>query len=549
MGGWNSVLDASLDRQAQHRAQRTGFDMLQRQFHASQLDNMINAPLPDPNNDPQGYKKAFADKQWALAQREKVYSPEHHATLIDSLHGLITGKQSGGDTSQQSSESTAPISSQAPQMPATNYVQPTGTAPQMNELGTALAAAATPPPTNELGDAVPDPSTVPPVAEGGPFANNPEYAKFHQGLSSLGNTIKQHLQAAAHPVAPQASWDANRVAEGEASGAQVARQLELAAEQRKNRQAMDLEAAKAASAANVAGIRKKPVLKLFSLPNGTLSWVDPTDPDNIPEGATAVNPNSPKFSVAARPAYIRAKYGDNPTPEQILAGTAEYNQTYAGTTSATHEAPIVGADGVVHIVPVHSTSSKTFNAPVSSSAPQLPSSLAGPNARLNAKKPISKQVPTGDRVLPFLKATPAGTVAKKAVDTAENSLLDVQKAGANGNLDPVGSQGIVLAWLRGRVNRVTQPEINSVRNLGGIFDKFDGNMSSLTQGTMTPKQYQWFLRSAKDNYDNALTVAKKYNQPVSSQAPQLHEYAIDDAGKRRKVLDPNAQLPQGWKWE
>jgi hypothetical protein len=27
-----------------------------------------------------------------------------------------------------------------------------------------------------------------------------------------------------------------------------------------------------------------------------------------------------------------------------------------------------------------------------------------------------------------------------------------------------------------------------------------------------------------------------------------HQYAIDENGKRRKVLDPKAQLPQGWKW-
>jgi hypothetical protein len=31
---------------------------------------------------------------------------------------------------------------------------------------------------------------------------------------------------------------------------------------------------------------------------------------------------------------------------------------------------------------------------------------------------------------------------------------------------------------------------------------------------MTPQQYQWFLRSAKDNYDNAQQVASKYSAPA-----------------------------------
>ncbi len=31
-------------------------------------------------------------------------------------------------------------------------------------------------------------------------------------------------------------------------------------------------------------------------------------------------------------------------------------------------------------------------------------------------------------------------------------------------------------------------------------------------------------------------------------AAGTHTYAIDSNGKRRKVIDPNAQLPQGWKW-
>ena len=57
---------------------------------------------------------------------------------------------------------------------------------------------------------------------------------------------------------------------------------------------------------------------------------------------------------------------------------------------------------------------------------------------------------------------------------------------------------------------------------------------------INPKYIQW--------WDDGARKAK--GGPVSSQAPKPggHTYAIDDNGKRRKVLDPNAQLPKGWKW-
>lgn len=50
---------------------------------------------------------------------------------------------------------------------------------------------------------------------------------------------------------------------------------------------------------------------------------------------------------------------------------------------------------------------------------------------------------------------------------------------------------------------------------------------------------------------NALSKKLNKGKPVSSKtpsAPGQHTYAIDDKGKRHKVLDPNAQLPKGWSW-
>lgn len=36
--------------------------------------------------------------------------------------------------------------------------------------------------------------------------------------------------------------------------------------------------------------------------------------------------------------------------------------------------------------------------------------------------------------------------------------------------------------------------------------------------------------------------------PTSQNAPGIHKFAIDDQGRRRPVLDPNAKLPANWKW-
>jgi hypothetical protein len=58
---------------------------------------------------------------------------------------------------------------------------------------------------------------------------------------------------------------------------------------------------------------------------------------------------------------------------------------------------------------------------------------------------------------------------------------------------------------------------------------------------INPRYLDWWRQGAR--------TAKGI--PQSSQSPQMpgsHQYAIDADGKRRKVLDPKATLPQGWKW-
>lgn len=478
---------------AREQAQRKGAsDMLQRQFIASQYDNIINAPLPDANADPKAYQDAVDRKSKALEARQKVYSPDHHASLAEHLHGLITGKLNNGQAPGK-----PPVSAQSPQMNANSA--------QTNELGATLPAQQGAP-------------AEPPH----PFAHNPVY----QGLID-------RLKAFKNPEPPKAGTDWNSIAQGQAAGENTARQLALGGEDRKQANALEIEKAKAKDAQDLADRKKRPVIKPYMV-NGKPQWLDASDPDNIPSGAEAIaNTGKPKDSQAALAVYIRAKYGDNPTWQEIAQGTQEHQRLMAGVTVGQHQTVQFDADGVPHVITLQSTSGKTFGGapPVSSEAPQVPDGMSGPNARLNAKKPQSKQVPTAPNQLDFRKATPAGNDAKKQSDAAERSYLDVQSASPGDptgkHLDPVSSQGILLSWLRGRVNRVTQSEIQTINNMGGIVAKLEGDAVKIVSGTMSPQQYQWFLNSAKNNFENAKKVENKRTGPVSSQAPQSPS-SLDD---------------------
>jgi hypothetical protein len=460
---------------AQAVQQRQSFDNLQRGFLASQYDNIINAPLPDANADPKAYQDAVDRKAKALEARQKVYSPDHHASLAEHLHGLITGKLSNGQTPGQ----VAPVSSQAPLPPGTK---------------------------NELGDTLPATQGAAPEQPAHPFAHNPVY----QGLID-------RLKAFRSPEPPKAVIDFQSIAQGQAAGENTARQLALDAENRKQKNALEVEAAKAKDAQALAEDKKRAQLKPYTLPDGSQTWLDASKPESIPEGAKPlITAGQPRTSTAALATYIRAKYGENPTWQQIAEGTQEHQRLMAGVTVGQHQTVQFDSDGVPHVITLQSSSGKQFGPPVSSSAPKVSDGMAGPNARLNAKKPQSKQIPTNQ--LDFRKATPAGNDAKKQSDAAERSYLDVQEASKDPT--PVGDQGVILSWLRGRVNRVTASEIAAVNNLGGAQMKLEGNLVRIVSGKMTDQQRKWFLDSAKHNYENAKKVEKERTGPVSSQAPQ-----------------------------
>lgn len=59
---------------------------------------------------------------------------------------------------------------------------------------------------------------------------------------------------------------------------------------------------------------------------------------------------------------------------------------------------------------------------------------------------------------------------------------------------------------------------------------------------INPEYLKWFKNGASLAQQSSPRSGKTPN------GPSTHSYAIDANGKRRKVLDPNAQLPAGWKW-
>jgi hypothetical protein len=458
-------------------AQRGAMDMMQRKFLADQYANLANAPLPNQQQDPEGYQKALDQRAKALEMQQKIYSPDHHASLFDHIHSLITGRPVGAPAP------APPVSASAPAVPGQ-------AAPMQEHLGTPVH----------------------------PFAaSHPVLGKIEEGIRALG----AHLKAAATPApaAPGPDFEAMAAA----PTPEDTRRQEVA-----QAQANAIEVAKARN--------DKAVWKPFKLPDGSVQYFDASDPKSVPEGATAVVAGAtPRLSQAALATYLRAKYGDNPTAEQIEEGTAAHQRLMAGITVGTHQALQFDDQGIPHVVTLESSSHKEFGG---RATPESVKALAD---RFNSNKPS----------LDFRKATAAGTKAKETADAAESSYMDVQKASKD--TTPLGDQGIILAWLRGRVNRVTQPEINSVNNLGGAQMKLEGGIVRIVSGKMTDQQRAWFLRSAKDNYETAKKIeGERTGPPSSSNAPSppgaVHQYAIDDKGKRRKVLDLKAALPAGWSW-
>ena len=284
--------------------------------------------------------------------------------------------------------------------------------------------------------------------------------------------------------------------------------------------------------------------------------------------------------------------------------------------------------------------------PVSSATPQPPSigssNRDALNAKLNAKKPNSKQVPATaagtvpPRPPPFAPGTmltqgraaqpvvaSMNTVAaqvfggdgeppiwqnawmfdKPELRTALNKALTLNALSIPGTEDdPSFMQTLATAagitgWSQQQIQQANIEARQNLQKLGGddalnMFARMTGMQEDLsalrsaTKGSAAQGSIRTLVRAApvynvesSKNFRDQLGVtlntaaaamtgypainpayldwfkkgaaAARGGGPVSSKtpsAPGQHTYAIDDKGKRHKVLDPKAALPQGWTW-
>ncbi len=368
---------------ARHQKTREDFQNNLRAFHASQLQKVIDAPLPDPQADPEGFKKASEQREWAQNQMEKVYTPEHHAGFMDSVHGIIFGPPKTPEQSQPSQAGDVPPST-----------------PQAQH----------------------------------PFQDVPADHPLHKGNHLLG-TLSEHLKAAAHPLPPKAPTDWGRIAEAQGQGEATQRALASQEEKRKHDYAMELAKEKGSTSRPVHIGDTTPQNAIANMKNLGYEYADERG-EPITEAQLLEAPPGTKLVEFRQGGQTFAKLVDQ-NERKVSIGGIDYAMAPLGaqgpetlkplgeTTSTLpkeHDVPGMNPGETLHLGTrtvsrpgLTATAAKTAPAPateetptpelktrpnVSSQAPTVPSPMAGPNARLNAKKSLSKQVPMENGVMP-----------------------------------------------------------------------------------------------------------------------------------------------------
>ena len=598
MGGWDAVLQSSLDRQ---KAQRESSDLLQRKFLADQWGNVAAEPLPEVKpNDPdsqKAYDAALQRRTKARKMQYDVYSPEHHATFADHLHGLITGKPSG-----EQPQNSSPVSSQAP-------VMPNGS-----------------------------PQTAPeaPVASKNPFAHNPAY----QG-------ILDRLKMFSHPLPKQPGPDYATMAAAPT------------AEERKNAAALALQEEKNKAPKGASG-RPVPFGKgSISVKDAQAmaeSGVVFKDQDDKPIDVSGL-PEQMKITPWAHGDKIFYTVGDQ-VPRVVTADNQRTVQPEEGALSPAGEASSLGVARVptvsTHQVPgmnpnekLTLTSTSTPVTPLAAVNAKIQAGNAG-SKKLNKGKPVSSQAPSlstektqagafppspppfapgtfqtqGKTTKPIIGAmqTVIGNVVgdegqkplwdyapmfdKPELATAMNKALTLNALTIPGTQDdPTFMQTVatgigLTAFSQQQIHDANVTARNELKRVGGdeameVFARlaaFQEDLSALRSATKasaaqgsirtivraSPVYNASSAQNFRDQLAATLTTGrnamKGYPEispayinwwaeagkrargqaapsPTPKNAPQFHQYALDDQGKRRKVLNPNAKLPTGWKWE
>lgn len=507
----------SANRQQDSRQQKESMDMLQRQFLAKQYEQYANnIPLPDVKADPEGYKKALDLRTEALNAAQKVYAPEHHATLADHVHGLIFGQRQ----QPQAQASPVPVSAQAPIVPA--------------------PASQGAPPQAPAGQSAP--------VSDHPFASNPAYAKILEGLNGLGNHLKGaiHPNAPAQPNAPLSDFAAVPT-QGDIQRQNVATAAANAQKIEQMRADAQREAAQIRASGSASSTPEKAFLNSWAKKNKGVEYSE-LDPDDQVSAVTEwkkANASAPKLQFKTIDGNL---YSLNPN-----TGEKKFIAKQGDVTVTTSERPFTNAvTGEVTMIPVTTVRSKKSgqplasdsgevpNAPVSNQAPSLDaanSQIAAGNAsskKLNKGKPASNQAPKAPAA-PKVVAHTAGLLDKsnaaqytKVAEDANNkksSFLSAQKAIQHPT--PSSDQELVFSWVRSNVQgagRMTQAEFKQASQLGSLPQRAQNWYSLSTQGKLTPEMRNMMFADIKRSYDTSQQMAgdlkRQITSPTSSQAPQ-----------------------------
>lgn len=505
----NAAFEEGLQRAEGRRQDREAQDNLQRKFLADQYQTYANnIRLPDATQDPEGYKKALDLKQQALDAMQKVYSPDHHATLAEHIHGLIFGpKQAQG----------APQSSQAPTLPPTP-----------------VAASG-------------QPAAPPATAPAHPFAHNPVYGDIIKGLDALGTHLKGFAQpnGPKQPL-PKLSSFAGVPSTGDLAAqdaATKAKEAEKLAEL-KNQGALDV--AKARAQFTSMSTPQKAFLNRWAVDHGADDFNGlSSDQQSLAlkafKGANAPashlqlkaeNGNLYTFDPATGKMTFKAKLGDVRKTQGVRfvtnALTGEVTEVpYTTYTSKESGEPITDDSGA----PIGAADDQ--KAPVSAQAPSLDavnSKIAAGNAsskKLNKGKPVSSNAPrVVAHTASLMDKSDAAQYTKIAEDA--NNKEEAFKSAQEALKAPTASsdQELIYAWVRSNVQgagRMTQAEFRLAASTGSLPLRAQSWFEKAKSGRLPPELEQMMFADIKRSYETSRDEAANLRNRIgssSSQTPQ-----------------------------
>lgn len=502
--GFDYLAQAGTQNAVRQAQERDAEKQQKRNAVAALYLNAIQTPLP--KTDDPAYAQALAKREDLMKQYVSEMGPEQHASFGQHLHGLIFGAP----------EAAQPVHGNAPEPPP---------APQSE------------PPISSVSGA---PQST------HPFATNPVYAKIQEGLKALGS----HLKAGAHPLPPEAQPDYASLAAAPT------------AEQRKYEESMEMEKAKSASALAVANAKQKlPTEQQRFLDSYATKIKKPIDQWTPEDFESANKEYKASVTAAVRPSqaalatYIRAKYGDNPTAEQIAQGTREHQAMMAGQTVGSHQQLVFDDQGLPHVVTLSSSSKKDFGVPKSSQAPDA----TNPGARVAGTKPgggavKAKPKSSQSPALHFTRGDPTvksdlAQYTKVAEDAnmKKESYESARKAIASGSTAS-SDQELIYAWVRSNVQgagRMTQAEFRQAASTGSLPLRAQSAWERTKSGKLPPELEQMFLadmkRSAETSQGEADTLRQRLS-PKSSQALQVPDGTAEvwTRGANGKLVKSNA---------